>query len=64
MSLAHEIREQHRKLLGPAVMAHIEAKVAAAPPPPPELIEELRRIFTRPAGEVPAALPAPPAQAA
>ncbi|MEU9314722.1 hypothetical protein [Streptomyces sp. NPDC048295] len=44
----HEIRERCEQLLGPAVIAHIEAKVAAAPPPPPELIDELRRIVTQP----------------
>ncbi|MFE5591502.1 hypothetical protein [Streptomyces sp. NPDC056549] len=64
MSRAHEIRKRYEQILGPAVLAHIEAKVAAAPPPPPEVIEDLRRIFTRPAGEVPVAVPAPAAQAA
>lgn len=60
MKYAHQIRDRYRQILGPAVLAHIEAEVAAAPPPPPELIEELRRIFARPAGEVPVAVPAPP----
>ncbi|MFE1344967.1 hypothetical protein [Streptomyces sp. NPDC058757] len=64
MSRADEIRERYHQLLGPAVLAHIKAEVAAAPPPSPELIEELRRIFTRPAGEAPAAVPAPAARAA
>ncbi|MFF8409036.1 hypothetical protein [Streptomyces omiyaensis] len=64
MSRANEIRERNRQLLGPAVLAHIKAEVAAAPPPSPELIEELRRIFTQPGGEVPSAAPAPAARAA
>ncbi|MFB7278109.1 hypothetical protein ACFCZV_13455 [Streptomyces hydrogenans] len=64
MSRAHEIRKRHRQILGPIVLAHIEAKVAAAPPPPAEVIEDLRRIFTQPAGEIPVAVPAPAAQAA
>ncbi|MEE1814265.1 hypothetical protein PUR59_04415 [Streptomyces sp. SP18ES09] len=64
MTGAEEMRERHRRLLGDDVLEHIRASVAAAPPPPPELVEELRRIFTQPAGEVPAAVPAPTAQAA
>ncbi|MER8233533.1 hypothetical protein [Streptomyces sp. NPDC094049] len=64
MNHAHKIREQYRQILGPAVLAHIEANVAAAPPPSPELIADLRRIFTRPAGEVPVAVSAPAARAA
>ncbi|MFE0651398.1 hypothetical protein ACFVZH_22695 [Streptomyces sp. NPDC059534] len=64
MSRGTEIREEYRRLLGDAVMEHIRAEVAAAPPPGPELIDELRRVFARPAGEVPATVPAPAAQAA
>lgn len=43
-------RAERRALLGDDVIAYIHDQVAAAPPPPPELIEELRRILTRPAG--------------
>ncbi|MFE6225425.1 hypothetical protein [Streptomyces sp. NPDC057854] len=64
MSRADEMRERYRQILGDDVVAHIKAEVAAAPPPSPELIAVLRRIFTRPAGEVPAAVPAPAARAA
>ncbi|MFF5972270.1 hypothetical protein ACFY7C_12195 [Streptomyces sp. NPDC012769] len=64
MSRAHEIREQYRQLLGDAVIEHIRAEVAAAPPPSPEVIDALRRIFTRPAGEISVAAPAPAARAA
>jgi len=64
MKRAHEIREQYRRLLGDAVMEHIRAEVAAAPPPSPEVIAQLRRVFTRPAGEIPTAVPAPGARAA
>ncbi|MEU6168037.1 hypothetical protein [Streptomyces tanashiensis] len=58
MKRAHQIRKQYEEILGPAVLAHIEAVVAAAPPPSPELVEILRRVFTRPGGEVPKAVPA------
>lgn len=64
MTRANEIREQYRQLLGDRVMEHIRAEVAAAPPPGPELVTELRRVFTRPAGEIPAAAPAGAARAA
>ncbi|MFE2556032.1 hypothetical protein ACFXGT_08340 [Streptomyces sp. NPDC059352] len=64
MSRADEIRDRYRQLLGPAVIEHIEAEVAAAPPPSPEVVAELRRVFTRPAGEVPVTVLAPAAQAA
>ncbi|MFC8267754.1 hypothetical protein ACFUIZ_18785 [Streptomyces cinereoruber] len=60
MSYADEMRERHRQLLGDDVIEHIRAVVAAAPPPSPELIDQLRRVFSRPAGEI----PAPAAQAA
>ncbi|MDV5145873.1 hypothetical protein R1T08_17075 [Streptomyces sp. SBC-4] len=64
MSRAAEVRERHRQLLGDAVIEHIRAEVAAAPPPSPELVNQLRRVFTRPAGEVPVTVLAPAAQAA
>ena len=55
-------REQRHALLGPEVVAHIKALVAAAPEPTPEVVERLRRIFTQPQGEMPAkAKPAPAA---
>lgn len=50
-------REERRALLGDACIGHIRDLVAAAPEPTPALIEELRRILTRPAGR-----PAPAAQ--
>jgi hypothetical protein len=51
-------REERRSLLGDEVIARIHKRVAAAPEPSPELVEELRRIMTRPAGTVPAPRPA------
>lgn len=53
-------REERRAILGDDVIAHIHECVAAAPDPTPELVEELRRIMTNPAGPVPIALPAVP----
>jgi hypothetical protein len=50
-------REERRALLGDDVIAEIHARVALAPPPSPELIVGLRRILTRPAGEIPAPRP-------
>ncbi|MFD9006207.1 hypothetical protein ACFV0T_35560 [Streptomyces sp. NPDC059582] len=47
-------REERLALLGPEIVAHIHEVVAAAPPPSPELVQELRRIMTRPGGVVPA----------
>jgi hypothetical protein len=41
-----------RDLLGDDVIAHIDAVVDAAPEPTPEVVEVLRRIFTRPGGAV------------
>jgi hypothetical protein len=52
LSFAEEMRQRHARILGPEVIAHIEANVAAAPPPPPEVVDQLRRIFSRPAGEI------------
>jgi hypothetical protein len=50
---------ERRALLGDAVIAHIDKVVADAPEPTPEVVESLRRIFTRPLALVPApALPA------
>ncbi|MFJ6566278.1 hypothetical protein ACIQNU_02570 [Streptomyces sp. NPDC091292] len=54
-------REERRALLGDEVISHIHALVAAAPEPSPELVDELRRILTRPAGRV---VKAPPSTAA
>jgi len=55
-------RAERRALLGDDVIAHIHELVAAAPEPSDEVVEELRRIFTRPAGPIPE--PAPAANAA
>lgn len=44
---------ERRRLLGDDFIAHIHELVAAAPPPTPEVIAELRRIFTQPAGDIP-----------
>lgn len=46
-------REQRHALLGPEVLAHIDAIVDAAPEPTPEVVERLRRIFTQPQGAAP-----------
>ncbi|WP_329215077.1 hypothetical protein OG352_05950 [Streptomyces sp. NBC_01485] len=52
-------REERHALLGPEIVAHIHKVVDAAPDPSPELVAELRRIMTRPAGNRrPAARPA------
>lgn len=51
-------REERRALLGDDAIAQIHARVAEAPEPSDELVEELRRIMTRPAGEVPQQAPA------
>lgn len=47
-------REERRAILGDSVVAAIRERVKAAPDPSPELVEELRRIMTRPGGDVPA----------
>ena len=46
-------REQRRALLGDDVIAEIHARVAEAPEPSPELVEDLRRIMTRPGHRTP-----------
>jgi hypothetical protein len=51
-------REERLAILGPETVAAIRARVALAPEPPDELVEELRRIMTNPAGEIPAPRPA------
>lgn len=51
-------REERRALLGDDVIAAIHERVKLAPEPSPELVEELRRILTRPGGTVPKARPA------
>lgn len=53
-------REERRAILGDEVIARIHARVAEAPEPSDELVETLRRIMTRPAGEIPKAKPANP----
>ncbi|MEU1520430.1 hypothetical protein ABZ490_51475 [Streptomyces sp. NPDC005811] len=45
--------ERRRAILGDDVIAHIDEVVDAAPDPTPELVEELRRIMTNPAGSTP-----------
>lgn len=50
-------REERLALLGPEVVASIHARVKEAPEPSDELVEELRRIMTRPAGPVPQCTP-------
>ncbi|MFE3031512.1 hypothetical protein ACFXKY_07675 [Streptomyces canus] len=45
-------------ILGPDIVASIRARVKEAPEPSDELVEDLRRIMTRPAGEIPAPRPA------
>lgn len=56
--------EERRQILGDDVIAQIHERVEAAPEPSDELVEELRRIMTRPAGPVPEAPPASDADAA
>ncbi|MFJ8345123.1 hypothetical protein ACIQ9J_01850 [Streptomyces sp. NPDC094153] len=57
-------REERLAILGPAVVAHIHERVAEAPEPTDELVENLRRIMTNPAGEIPAPRPAETARPA
>jgi hypothetical protein len=51
-------REERLAILGPDMVEKIRARVALAPEPSDELVEELRRIMTHPAGEIPAPRPA------
>lgn len=46
-------REERHALLGPEIVTHIHNRVDAAPDPSPDLVKELRRIMTNPAGEIP-----------
>ncbi|NEY33033.1 hypothetical protein GTU99_12665 [Streptomyces sp. PRKS01-65] len=46
-------RDERRALLGDAIIAHIHERVAQAPEPDDELVEDLRRIMTRPGGAAP-----------
>jgi hypothetical protein len=50
-------REERLAILGPETVAKIRARVKEAPDASDELVEELRRIMTNPAGEVPAPRP-------
>ncbi|MFG3085064.1 hypothetical protein [Streptomyces parvulus] len=54
---------ERRALLGDDVIAHIHQVVDDAPAPTPEVVEDLRRIFTRPLGAIPVK-PRPAAKAA
>lgn len=51
-------RDERRALLGDHVIAHIHRCIDAAPEPSPEVVADLRRIMTRPAGPVKRARPA------
>ncbi|MGC9536539.1 hypothetical protein [Streptomyces sp. UG1] len=51
--------EERLAILGADTVAKIRERVKLAPEPSDELVEELRRIMTRPAGPVPKARPAP-----
>ncbi|MEV0114625.1 hypothetical protein AB0H77_15435 [Streptomyces sp. NPDC050844] len=55
---------ERRALLGDKVIDHIHACVAAAPTPPPEVIDDLRRVLTRPAQACAPAEPKPVDEAA
>jgi hypothetical protein len=57
-------REERLAILGPETVAKIRARVALAPEPTDELVDELRRIMTNPAGEIPAPRPAVSAEPA
>ncbi|MGV9707480.1 hypothetical protein [Streptomyces sp. NPDC003483] len=50
-------RAERLAILGPEVVAAIKARVALAPEPTDELVDELRRIMTRPGGRTPAPRP-------
>lgn len=49
---------ERRALLGDEVIAHIHERVAQAPEPTPDVVDALRRIFSRPAGCVEESAPA------
>lgn len=51
-------RAERHALLGPDVVAQIHQRVKEAPEPSDELVAELRRIMTRPAGAIPEPRPA------
>ena len=51
-------REERLAILGPEVVAAIHARVKEAPEPSDDVVEDLRRIMTNPAGPVPEAPPA------
>jgi len=51
-------REERRAILGDEVIAAIHERVRLAPDPGPELVDDLRRIMTRPGGPIPAPRPA------
>lgn len=55
---------ERRAILGDEILAHIDALVEAAPEPSPEVVDHLRRIMTRPAGEIPEPKPAAEARPA
>ena len=57
-------RDERRALLGDDVIAAIHERVDAAPDPTPELVDELRRIMTRPGGSTSAPRPAATAEPA
>lgn len=52
-------REQRAALLGADVIEQIRDRVDLAPAPGPDVIDDLRRILTRPANREPAPVPAP-----
>ncbi|NED73319.1 hypothetical protein G3I51_13400 [Streptomyces sp. SID9944] len=45
---------ERRALLGDKAITHIHEAVDAAPEPMPEVVDDLRRIFTRPLAAAPA----------
>ncbi|MFF9264067.1 MULTISPECIES: hypothetical protein [Streptomyces] len=46
-------REERLAILGPEAVAAIHARVREAPEPSDEVVQTLRRIMTRPGGEIP-----------
>lgn len=51
-------REERRAILGDDAITHIHKRVDASPEPPPNVVDALRRIFTRPAHAAGDAAPA------